>query len=62
MEIVDLKTSDIIPYENNPRINDKAVQELMERSALVIIDYDNALANGYVRLSKSLEDIVNNDE
>lgn len=41
---------------------DKAVQELMERSALVIIDYDNALANGYVRLSKSLEDIVNNDE
>ena len=34
----------------------------MERSALVIIDYDNALANGYVRLSKSLEDIVNNDE
>lgn len=26
MEIVDLKTSDIIPYENNPRINDKAVK------------------------------------
>ena len=36
----------------------KEVQELMERSALVIIDYDDALLNGYVRLSKALEEIV----
>lgn len=40
----------------------KNVQELMERSALVIIDYDDALKNGYVRLSKSLEEIVNEEE
>lgn len=33
------------------------VQRLMERSALVIIDYDNALANGYVRLSERLREL-----
>lgn len=31
------------------------MQELMERSALVIIDFDDAIANGYIKLSKSLE-------
>lgn len=31
------------------------MQRLMEKSALVIIDYDNAIANGYVKLSKKLE-------
>ena len=33
----------------------KEMQELMERSALVIIDYDNAIRNGFTRLSQSLE-------
>lgn len=33
------------------------MQELMERSALVIIDYNNAIANGYVKLSKKLEEL-----
>lgn len=32
------------------------MQKLMEKSALVIIDYDNAIANGYAELCKSLED------
>ena len=36
------------------------MQELMEKSALVIIDYDNAIANGYVKLSKKLERIKEN--
>lgn len=36
------------------------MQELMEKSALVIIDYDNAIANGYVKLSKKLEKIKEN--
>ena len=40
----------------------KEVQELMEQSALVIIDYDDALKNGYVGLSKALEEIVNEEE
>ena len=38
------------------------MQELMEESALVIIDYDNALRNGYVQLSESLEEIMQNAE
>lgn len=36
----------------------KEMQELMEKSALVIIDVDDAIANGYVRLSKRIKDIV----
>ena len=36
----------------------KEMQELMEQSALVIIDFDDAIANGYVRLSKAISDIV----
>lgn len=36
----------------------KEMQELMEKSALVIIDVDDAIANGYVRLSKRIEDII----
>lgn len=34
---------------------DRQVQELMERSALVIIDYDDAIANGYVKLTEVLK-------
>jgi hypothetical protein len=30
------------------------VQELMERSALVIIDFSQAIEEGYVKLSKDL--------
>ena len=36
----------------------KQMQELMENSALVIIDIDNAIANGYVTMSKNIEKIV----
>lgn len=36
----------------------KEMQELMEKSALVIIDVDDAIANGYIRLSKRIKDIV----
>ena len=31
----------------------------MEQSALVIIDIDDAIAGGYVRLSKNIEAIMN---
>jgi len=34
------------------------MQELMEHSALVILDIDDAIANGYVRLSKNIEKIM----
>lgn len=36
---------------------DKEMQELMEESALVIIDYDDAIKNGYTELSKDIEEM-----
>jgi hypothetical protein len=35
----------------------KEMQELMEKSALVIIDFDKAIENGYVRLSENIRKI-----
>lgn len=35
------------------------VQRLMEESALVIIDIDDAIMNGYVKLSKNIKEIMN---
>lgn len=34
------------------------MQELMEQSALVILDIDDAIANGYVKLSKDIRKIL----
>ena len=36
----------------------KEMQELMEMSALVIIDYEDAIRNGYVHLSKSINEMM----
>ena len=36
--------------------SNKEVQELMEDSALIIIDFDKAIKQGYVRLSKEITD------
>ena len=38
--------------------SDKCTQEMMEKSALVIIDINDAIANGYVKLSKNIEKIM----
>lgn len=46
-------------YANNAS---PEMQRLMERSALVIIDIDNAIANGYVRLCKDIEEIMGADD
>ena len=35
------------------------MQELMEQSALVILDINDAIANGYVKLSKDIEKLIN---
>lgn len=40
---------------------DKEMQEIMEKLALVIIDIRNAIANGYVELSTKLEDMLNDE-
>lgn len=37
------------------------MQKFFEMLALVIVDYDNAIANGYVKLSKELEKIRESD-
>lgn len=34
------------------------MQRLMEKSALVIIDVDDAIANGYMKLSKNIKDLL----
>lgn len=36
----------------------KEMQELMEQSALVILDIDDAISNGYVKLSKDIRSIL----
>lgn len=36
------------------------MQKLMEESALVILDIDDAIVNGYVRLSNSIDKLLNN--
>ena len=38
------------------------VQNLMEKSALVIIDYEKAIENGFVELSKQLNEILENEK
>lgn len=40
---------------------DPEIQELFEKSALVIIDFDNAIADGYVRLNQTLDDLRDSD-
>lgn len=37
------------------------MQRLMEKSALVVIDYNDAIANGYVKLSETIKKIVEGD-
>jgi hypothetical protein len=41
--------------------SEREAQELMEHSALVIVDIDNAIANGWVNLSKKLDEIYDED-
>jgi hypothetical protein len=40
---------------------DKTMQGLMEKLALVIIDINDAIANGYCQLSGTLEEMMNNE-
>lgn len=40
---------------------DQDLQRLMENSALVIIDFDRAIENGFVAMTQSLAQIVGED-
>jgi hypothetical protein len=42
--------------------SDKPTQELMEQSALIIIDYDKAIEGGYAEMSKFLLEVQKDDE
>lgn len=39
--------------------SDREVQELMEKSGLVIIDFEDAMENGFVKLQKNLLELYN---
>ena len=39
--------------------SNKEMQELMEDSALVIIDFKKAIEDGYVKLTKEIADLFN---
>ena len=41
---------------------DADIQRLIEQSALVIIDIDDAIANGYVRLSQRMNQLINEEK
>ena len=60
MELVTMSLSELIPYENNPRDNDKAVAAVAESIkqceyvAPIIVDEDNIILAGHTRLKALL--------
>lgn len=56
MNIVELRSADLKEYENNPRLNDKAVEAVAESikqfgfKVPIIIDRDNVIVAGHTRL------------
>lgn len=55
----------VFNYENIAEFychQNKTIQELMEKSALIIIDFKKAVENGFVRLSEELNDIYENQK
>lgn len=61
MKIVQRKVNELIPYENNPRINDEAVEYVKNSikefgfKVPIIIDKNNVIVAGHTRLKASLE-------
>ncbi len=56
MNIIEMSVDDLIPYENNPRKNDEAVDKVaLSISAFgfkvpIVIDKDNVIVTGHTRL------------
>lgn len=48
----------IADYYSN---SNKEMQELMEQSALVIVDFNSAIENGYIKMCKAIEECYIND-
>ena len=65
-EYVTLRLNDIVPYENNPRHNDEAVEYVAESIkqcgyiSPIVIDEDNVILCGHTRL-KALKSLGNNE-
>lgn len=61
MEVIMMSVDELIPYENNPRINDEAVKYVAESirqfgfKVPIIIDKDNVIVAGHTRLKAALE-------
>lgn len=61
MQIIKVNTNDLIPYENNPRNNDDAVQYVAESirnfgfKIPIIIDSQNVIVAGHTRLKAAKE-------
>ena len=56
MELITMNLADIIPYENNPRLNDQAVEAVKQSIkqcgyvAPIIVDENNVVLAGHTRL------------
>lgn len=56
MQIIEMRTADLIPYENNPRKNENAVQYVANSirefgfKVPIIVDRDNVIVAGHTRL------------
>lgn len=56
MDIQEIKVSELVPYANNPRVNDGAVEAVAKSieefgfKVPIVIDADNIIVNGHTRL------------
>ena len=61
MEIIYKNINDLIPYENNPRLNDEAVEYVKNSikefgfKVPIVIDKDNVIIAGHTRIKASKE-------
>ena len=61
MQIVYKKVNELVPYENNPRINDEAVEYVKNSikefgfKVPIVIDKDNVIIAGHTRIKASKE-------
>ena len=61
MNIIEMSVENIHPYENNPRINDQAVDAVAKSikdfgfKVPIVIDKDNVIVTGHTRYKASLK-------
>ena len=61
MEVVQKRVDELVPYENNPRLNDDSVKYVAESikqfgfKVPIVVDKDNVIIAGHTRLKAALE-------